>query len=174
MPDSTTLWHFVLLLFAAYLLGSIRTAYLAARLLRGVDIREYGTGNVGGNNAGAIIGPRARIVVGLLDIAKVGLPTSLVFGPMDLGYAAAVLTVLAGTVGHNWSIFVGFTGGRGISGILATLVVVFPWGALSLLLFMFASWRLGSTVGSTIGLITRPLLSLLLICRPPSPWAVWP
>jgi glycerol-3-phosphate acyltransferase PlsY len=68
---------------------------------------------------------------------------------------------LAGTIGHNWSIFLGFTGGRGISGILGTLVVVFPWGALFLLLVMFVGWRLGSTAGSTVGILSLPLLSLL-------------
>ena len=74
------------------------------------------------------------------------------------GYLAG----LSATIGHNWSIYLGFSGGRGISGILGTLMVVFPWGALFLLLALFAGWRLGNTAGSSVGLLGLPLLSLLL------------
>lgn len=163
-------WQIILYLFAAYLLGSIPTAYLAGRWLRGVDIRDYGSGNVGGNNAGALIGSWARVVVGLLDVAKAAIPAGLALGPLDLGTGVAMLAGLSATIGHDWSIFLGFTGGRGISAILGTLLVLFPWGVAFLLLAMFIGWRLGNTAGSSVGLLGLPLLSLILDMDPAVTW----
>lgn len=163
-------WQLALFLIGAYLLGSMPTAYLAGRWLRGVDVRDYGSGNVGGNNAGNVIGPWARIVVGLIDIAKAAVPAWLALGPLDLGVGIAVLAGLCATIGHDWSIFLGFNGGRGISGILGTLLVVFPWGAAFLLLAMFAGWRLNSTAGSSAGLLGLPMLSLILDMEPAVTW----
>jgi len=163
-------WQLLLFLIGAYLLGSIPTAYLAGRLLRGVDVRDYGSGTVGGSNAGNVIGLWAMIVVGVLDIGKAALPAWLAMGPLDLGPGPAVLAGLSATAGHDWSIFLGFSGGRGVSGVVGTLLVVFPWGALFVLLAMFVSWRLKSTAGSSVGLLGLPLMSLALGMAPAVTW----
>lgn len=152
----------VLYLLAAYLVGSIPTAYLLVRWHSGVDIREFGSGNVGGNNAGHLLGHWARIAVGLTDIAKAALPTWLALEVLGWGNWPAVAAGLSAMVGHNWSIFLGFTGGRGIGAILGTMVVLFPPGALLLLVSMGISWRLHSTAGSSVGLLVLPILSAFL------------
>jgi len=162
MDTSVPIWQLILFLIGAYLVGSIPTAYLAGRLLRGIDIREYGSGNVGGNNAGNLLGRPALILVGFVDIGKAVILTWLALVPMDLGYEAAIATGLCTTIGHNWSIFLGFTGGRGLSTIVGTLVVVFPWGAVFLMLTTLAGWPLKNTAGSTVGLLGLPFLSLAL------------
>ena len=101
------------------------------------------------------------VPVGLIDICKAALPTWLAFSVLDLGYGLANAAGLSATIGINWSVFLGFYGGRGLSTILGTLVIVFPWGALLLLLVLFVGWRLKSTAGSSVGLLGLPLLSLI-------------
>jgi glycerol-3-phosphate acyltransferase PlsY len=105
----------ILWALAAYLLGSVPTAYLAGRLTKGIDIRDYGSGNVGGANALATIGLRAGILVALVDVGKGALAVGLArwLGETEAVAAAAAVAV---TAGHNWSVFLGFTGGRGVGG----------------------------------------------------------
>lgn len=155
-------WRVVAFLFGAYLIGSIPTAYLTGRWLRGIDIRQFGSGNVGGNNAGNSTSRWVMVPVGLFDIAKAAIPTWLAFSYFEMGYSLAAAAGLCVTIGHYWSIFLRFYGGRGLSTILGTLVVLFPWGALFLLVFLFIGWRLGSTAGSTVGLLTLPIFSQIL------------
>jgi glycerol-3-phosphate acyltransferase PlsY len=134
---------------------------LAGRWIKGLDISQYGSGNVGGNNAGNTLARWVIVPVGLFDIFKAAFPTWLAFSVLDLGYGFAIAAGLSATIGHNWSVFPGFSGGRGLGAILGALVIVFPWGALFLLLGLFVGWRLKSTAGSSIGLIGLPLLSLI-------------
>lgn len=103
-----------LMVFAAYLWGSIPTAYLTARLVSGIDIRKYGSGNVGASNAVIHLGTKTGLAIGLFDfIGKGVLPVLLVrFLGADIGIQAAV--GLAAVIGHNWSLYIRFTGGRGI------------------------------------------------------------
>ena len=83
----------LLFVFGAYLLGAIPTAYLLARWLRGVDLRQVGSGNVGGSNLRATVGTWATIAVGLFDIAKGALPVWLA-QRVGLGETEAVLAPL--------------------------------------------------------------------------------
>jgi len=150
---SATASQLLLYLIGSNLLGSIPTAYLAGRWMKGIDIRQYGSGNVGGNNAGTTLARWVMIPIGLFDIFKAAFPTWLAFSVLDLGYGFAIAAGLSATIGHNWSVFLGFSGGRGLGAIIGTLMIVFPWGALLLLLGLFVGWRLKSTAGSSVGLI---------------------
>jgi glycerol-3-phosphate acyltransferase PlsY len=160
-------WQILALCVGAYLLGSIPTAYLVGRLALGVDIREYGTGNVGGNNLWHSGARWAFVPVGIFDIAKAALPAWLALVPLNLGYGAAVLVGLCASIGHAWSIFLDFTGGRAVSTIVGTLVVVFPAGALIQLLVMGVGLALRARFLTTIGLLSMPFLSLAFD-RPPA------
>ena len=152
----------ILFLLGSYLFGSIPTAYLTVRLLKGADVRDYGSGSVGGSNAGTATSRWMIVPVGIIDIIKGAIPTLLALEVLDLGLAAAVAAGLMATMGHNWSIFLGFTGGRGLSTMAGTLLVVFPQGALFLFICIIVSFLLGSTAGSTIGLLGLPLVSIFL------------
>jgi len=166
MFESLTPWQVLLYLGASYLLGAIPTAYLAVRLMKGVDIRQYGSGTVGGSNAGEVIGRWATILVGIIDLSKAAFPAWLALYGLDLGYPLAVAAGLCALIGHNWSIFIGFYGGRGLGTIVGTLFVIFPWGTLILLLTMLIGWRLHNTAGSTVGLLLLPIASLMLEMPP--------
>ena len=162
MTLGVPIWQLILYLVGAYLIGSIPTAYLAGRLLKGIDIREYGSGNVGGSNAGNTLGRPLMFIVGFIDIIKVALPTWLALVPLDLGYGPAVAAGLSATIGNNWSILLGFTGGRGLSAFLGMLVIVFPVGAGFLMLAIIIGFFFRTTAGSTVGLLGLPFLSMAL------------
>jgi glycerol-3-phosphate acyltransferase PlsY len=151
-----------LLIVGAYVLGSIPTGYLVARFLRGVDLRRYGSGTPTGSMVYEHVARWAVVPVGLFDVGKAALPT---WGAvhLDLGTGVAVAAGLVAVAGHNWPIFLGFTGGRGISGFLGVLAVVFPLGTAWLLGFLFIGWRLGdSTVWTVAALATLPLFSWMV------------
>lgn len=113
-----------LIVILGYLLGSIPTAYIAGRLLKGSDIRQMGDGNVGARNAFHQLGSKMGIGIFFVDATKGALAVLIaqIAGISQL----AILTVGAVTViGHNWPVFIGFRGGRGESttiGILTMLI----------------------------------------------------
>jgi glycerol-3-phosphate acyltransferase PlsY len=121
----------VLLAVSAYLFGSIPLAYLLARVVKGVDLRRYGSGAVTGSNAGELMGKWALIVVGCLDILKGAAP---VWAAQYLGEGLSQQASigLAGIVGHNWSLYLNFQGGRGFTIVLGVLLAT---ARLELLLF---------------------------------------
>jgi len=114
-------WLIVLL---GYLLGSIPTAYLAGRLLKGRDIRQMGDTNMGAANAFRQLGAKAGIGVFLADASK-GTLAILIAQTASLPLVTVLLTGVAAVIGHNWPVFIGFRGGRGESttiGVLLTLI----------------------------------------------------
>jgi glycerol-3-phosphate acyltransferase PlsY len=148
-----------LLIVGAYVVGSIPTGYLVAHMLKGIDLRRYGSGTPTGSMVYEHVARWAVVPVGLFDIGKAALPTWLALH-LDLGLVVAAVAGLAAVAGHNWPLFLGFTGGRGVSGFLGVLVVIFPWGTLWLLAFLLVGWRLSdSTVWTLAGLATLAAFS---------------
>lgn len=117
----------ILAIIISYLLGSIPFAYLLGRV-RGVDLRKSGSGNVGATNAFRVLGPGWGAVALILDILKgVICPTLIaeyVLRNQDLSGAMMLRIVLALSVvaGHNWTIFLGFKGGKGVATSLGVFV----------------------------------------------------
>jgi len=113
-----------IIIILGYLLGSIPTAYIAGRLVRGVDIRRVGDANVGAANAFHRLGKKVGVVVGIIDAGK-GAIAVLIAQATDIPQVAVLLTGTAAVIGHNWPVFLGFRGGRGESttiGVLVTLI----------------------------------------------------
>jgi glycerol-3-phosphate acyltransferase PlsY len=147
----------VLLIVGAYLFGSIPTAQLASRWLKGKDLRQYGSGTVSGSMVWEHVARWAVFPVGLFDLSKAALPAWLGLH-WGLGPPTAATAGLAAVAGHNWPIFLGFVGGRGLGTFLGLLLVLFPWGFAWLLAALAIGWRLGdSAPWALVGMTTLPL-----------------
>ena len=149
----------ILLIVAAYLLGSIPAAHLATRWLKGVDLRQYGSGTVSASMVWEHTARWAFIPVGLFDIAKGAFPAWIGLR-LGMGTQVAVAAGLAAAVGHNWSIYLGFIGGRGLSCFMGIWLVIFPWGAPWMATLLIVGWRLGdSAPWALASLVTLLLLT---------------
>lgn len=109
-----------------YVVGSVPTAYLVVRSVRGEDIREVGSRNVGALNAYRQLGTWAGITVLLVDTAKGILAVA---APRLLGLDDWVLFITTPPVvaGHNWPVFLNFRGGKGAAAIFGISLVIVPW-----------------------------------------------
>ncbi|CAN5848568.1 glycerol-3-phosphate 1-O-acyltransferase PlsY [soil metagenome] len=139
----------LLLVVAAYLIGAFPTSYVAGRLARGIDLREHGSGNLGATNAFRVLGWRAATPIFIVDIAK-GFVPAYWFPRLDGSHAAswALLYGTAAIIGHVFSIYVRFKGGKGVAtgagvflavapaavavGLVVWLLLVFTTGYVSL------------------------------------------
>lgn len=114
----------------AYLLGSIPWGFLAGKL-KGVDVRDYGSGKTGATNVLRTLGTKAAALVLLLDVAK-GVAAVLAARAISPGTPSAdALAGFLAIVGHNWPVFLGFHGGRGVTTGEGTLLVTFPWAGIA-------------------------------------------
>ncbi len=111
---------------AAYVLGSVPTAYIVVRAVNGEDIRDVGSHNVGALNAYRRVGAWAGLTVLLVDAAKGVLAVTV---PRLLGiddWALFITTPLV-VAGHNWPVFLNFRGGKGAAAIFGISLVIVPW-----------------------------------------------
>ena len=161
------------LILLGYLSGSVSFAYLAGRL-RKIDLRQYGGGKLSGSNVYHQVGLGGMVLVGILDIAKAAAPSWLC---LKLGYAlwVTVLAGLAAMLGHNWSLYLGLQGGRGIGAAVGALLVVFPWGALWVLVSVLAG-RLAphaAAVPALAGFVGLPLFAIGSRQPEATVWGCW-
>jgi glycerol-3-phosphate acyltransferase PlsY len=126
-----TAWRITLLIMASYLLGAVPFSYIAGRLLRGIDLREHGSGNLGAANTFRVLGRGAAIPVLLADIGKGYLAVRLVPIYGLEGYQYVLLAALIVIIGHNYSAFVRFAGGKGVGTTAGTFLAMAPIAVLA-------------------------------------------
>jgi glycerol-3-phosphate acyltransferase PlsY len=129
LRDQPWPWQYAATLPLAYLLGSLPWGYVILQWRKGVDIREFGSGRIGTTNVLRTAGGRIAALVLALDLLKGVLAVTLareVIGTYTAEVAAGLLVL----VGHNWSIFLQFQGGRGIAPGLGGLLVMAPYAAI--------------------------------------------
>ena len=155
---------FALVVAYGYLLGSVNAAFLAGRLVKGIDLRKVGSGTVGAANVWYHVGKFWIFPVGVFDLFVKGMtPAFVARYALDLSIEAQVAAGLAAVVGHNWPIFLRFHGGRGVAPTVGVLIAL---ARLELGLFIVvatAGWRLtgSSPVWVLIGMALLPLAALL-------------
>ena len=141
-----------LMIAAAYLWGGIPTAYVVARLTSGIDIRNYGSGNVGASNALVHLGSKTGVAIGLFDLIGKGVLPVLLARALDAGLAVQVAAGLAAVAGHNWSPYIRLTGGRGV-GTAGGVVLAFAlWYEALIATFLIVA--LGRLAFKDTGLFT--------------------
>jgi glycerol-3-phosphate acyltransferase PlsY len=149
-----------LIIAGSYVAGAIPIAYLTGRLLRGIDIRRYGSGNIGPSNIWQNVSKPATIPVGLLEIGQ-GLAGILVAKAADQGLGVQVAAGLAALAGHNWSPFIGFYGGRGVGHAIGFMLVL-SWPGLGAFIGVSLAGVALRTVPQLVGLgiLATPLVAL--------------
>jgi glycerol-3-phosphate acyltransferase PlsY len=158
--------EFVGAIIFGYLFGSIPFGLLVARKFARVDVRQHGSGKIGTTNVLRMAGGKAAVLVALLDILKGVLPVVfaglivgkdyLVVGNVALGaLVAQVLAALAAIAGHNWSVFLGFRGGRGVATFFGGLIALCPPAALfgGEILILGAGLSQFASLGSLAGVV---------------------
>ena len=120
----------IITIIGSYLLGSVPTAYIFAKFTKGIDIRKFGSGNVGATNAIRILGKGPGIAVLILDILK-GFITVFFLGDLAITkitpFPNETLRILLGLsciCGHNWTVFLRFKGGKGIATTFGVLIAL--------------------------------------------------
>jgi len=156
---ATELILFIVLILAAYLLGSVPVAYLVVKWSRGIDIRQYGSGNVGAANVVAVASKRLAIPVIVFDLGK-GAAMVWVAQLMELSIAQQVAVGIAAIIGHSWSVFLGFSGGRGALTLAGVALILAPGLTLILLVvvFLFALFR-QLALGAVLAVASLPIFS---------------
>ncbi len=152
----------IIFVLFAYLIGGIPFAYIISRVFSKVDIRKKGSGNVGATNVLRVIGPSAGIVVLLLDILKGLLIVKL--APQNIIYLAGLAVI----VGHCWTPFLHFKGGKGVAttlGVLFSINPLFCLYALLMWLFIFSL----SKIVSISSISTALLLPFILLLQGEQP-----
>jgi glycerol-3-phosphate acyltransferase PlsY len=151
-------------LLASYFIGAIPNSYLAGRLFMGIDLREHGSGNLGATNVWRTLGPKFAIPVGILDSAKGAVPV-LFIAPLasDARLFALACGIMA-VVGHVFSIFVGFKGGKGVATAAGVMLGLTPLAVLvTTIVWLVLVWTTGySSLGSIVAAAILPLAAWLL------------
>jgi len=109
-----------------YLLGSIPSAYIATRVATGKDIRQLGGGNVGGLNVYREVGAVPAFAAGIADVGKGAAAVAIAQWLLDVSLPFVLLTALAAVAGHNWMVFLKFSGGKGMGAAIGALSILFP------------------------------------------------
>ena len=151
----------------SYLAGSVPTAYLIARVVKGIDIREYGSGNVGGSNVIRQLGKKwAMPLAGIEFILKGLSPVLFAYllaeqsSELQRTSALFLLAPLIALAGNNWSVFLGFQGGRGLMVICGMLIALVPVLFLVAISIYLVGWRVSksSAVWALLALLLLPAL----------------
>ncbi len=164
LRDKNMPWFIIVL---SYVLGSLPTSYLMGRITVGRDIRRIGDENAGAANAYHELGAKAGILVGIIDAVK-GSAVILIAQTVSMSQPIVFLAGLAAVAGHNWPIFLGFRGGRGVSttiGILYVLVTI-PMLILTIPTLLILIWRRNVTPAMAFTFIALPLVDLAFRVEP--------
>ena len=124
--------YLILLIMISYLAGSTPTSIIVGRITKGIDIREHGSGNAGGTNVFRVLGWKPALIVVIIDVFKGWLPAAI-FAPAfyyaqiipDLG-VIQILCGFSAVLGHTYTVFAGFKGGKGVGTLGGMLIALFP------------------------------------------------
>ena len=160
-------------LAGAYLLGAVPTSFVAGKLGRGIDLRAHGSKNLGATNVFRTLGWKYAIPVALVDVAKGAVPVALFGAWSGLGAAWAAAFGATAVVGHVFSPFVGFRGGKGVATAAGMFIALAPLAvAIALPVWGLSLWLTGYvSVSSLVAAALFPLWARLT--RPDAPSTLW-
>lgn len=150
-----------IVMLLSYLIGSFSSAYFLGKMSRNIDIRSYGSGNAGATNALRVLGKKIGALTFFLDFIK-GI-IAVFIGTAIFGFTGSLLAGILVVLGHNWPVFLGFKGGKGVAtsfGVLLALnwqtaLLCFLIGAIVIIVTKYVS------LGSIIAAISAPIIIVL-------------
>jgi glycerol-3-phosphate acyltransferase PlsY len=155
----------VLWIAASYIIGSIPFGLVVSKLLFKQDLRKLGSGNIGATNVLRNFGVQPFIAVMMLDLGK-GVAAVAIGRALGLGPTLSLVAGLAAIIGHNWSVFLKFKGGKGIATSGGVIIAAYPWQVIVVVIGVFVLLVLATrimSVGSVAGAIAFPLSSLVFL-----------
>lgn len=143
-------------LIAGYLAGSFPTAYIAVKAVKNMDIRTFGSGNMGATNAGRLLGKKWAVAIAIFDMVKGGLAV-LAASFFTEGSLVPALTGLCAALGHNYPIWLSFKGGKGVAstfGVFAFFDFFNPFPAILGGIVWYAAMKLSGyvSIASMLGI----------------------
>ena len=163
-----------LMLLLAYLIGATPTSYVAGKLGRRIDLREHGSKNLGATNVYRVLGWAYAIPVALIDVAKGAIPV-VILGPWANGPAWFTVALgLAAVMGHIFSPYVRFKGGKGVATAAGMFLALTPLAvAISIPIWIFALWLSGyvSVASLTVAALFPVWVRLTVPDQPYTFWA---
>ncbi|MCH7782097.1 glycerol-3-phosphate 1-O-acyltransferase PlsY [candidate division KSB1 bacterium] len=137
------------IIILSYLAGSLPTSIIAGKVLKSIDIREHGSGNAGATNVFRVLGWKAASVVGIIDLLKGFVATvyisGIAFGDVPVSHdIVRIAAGLSAVIGHIWTVFSGFKGGKGV---LTVIGMFFGLSPVSVILCI--------AVASTVFMVTK-------------------
>jgi len=159
-----------ILLFISYLTGSLPNSIIMGKLTKGIDIRDYGSNNAGATNVFRVLGWKPALIVVIIDIFKGWLPTAIFATKLFQGQPISdvgivqILCGFAAVLGHSYTIFASFRGGKGIATLAGMLIALYPIAfPICLLVFIITLILSGYvSLSSIIATISLPVTLLLL------------
>lgn len=160
--------NYLIIILVSYFIGSISTSYIIAKRMIGVDIRTQGSGNAGSTNVLRTLGKKAGILTFVGDLLK-GVVAVLIakviatIAHTDVATASYIAVVFV-VIGHNWPIYLGFRGGKGVATSLGAMIAVNPVIALSCFVFFILIVYVTKYVslGSVLGICTSPIIMFFI------------
>lgn len=167
--------NLLVVVILSYLVGSIPNALIVSKVVKGIDIREHGSGNMGGSNVFRVIGWKFGVLVIILDALKGALAVIVIarlylgnfpfpnVTPFDDFTLVQIIAGLSAVIGHIWTAFAGFKGGKGIAtalGFLVTIITVDMLFALGIFLIVVYLSRYIS-LGSISAAVSVPLIMII-------------
>ena len=157
----------ILGVLVSYLIGSLPTAYLVGRMVKGIDIRKHGSGNVGATNVFRVVGRKWGILVLILDAFKgafTSMGVSVFLPPPGVPpFLAALIYGSAAIAGHTWTFWLGFQGGKGVATSAGVFLALAPKPALVALLVwtVVFGWKRYVSLASLVTAVAFPICVFL-------------
>ena len=159
--------HLIIILIS-YFIGSISTSYIIAKKMIGVDIRTQGSGNAGSTNVLRTLGKKAGILTFIGDMLKGVIAVLIAKSIAAMSHidvvTASYIAVVFVVIGHNWPIYLGFRGGKGVATSLGAMIAVNPVIALSCFAFFILIVCVTKYVslGSVLSICTSPIIMIFI------------
>ncbi len=151
----------------AYLLGSISTGMIVSKAMGGPDLHKVGSGNTGATNALRTMGKKGGALVFAGDVVKALL--ACLVGRLWMGQYGAMLAGLCVVIGHNWPVFYGFKGGKGVSSTCGVMLMTFWWQAI--ICYVIAIATIAVTKFVSVGSMVLTVLFAVIVTV--TNWGSW-